>query len=333
MLASKWLKGFLILFALLLMGAWAFQGEALARAGGGRSMGSRGSRSATPPRPYSAPSPTQPSRPSYTPSPGPTTPTSPVQQPSSFWRSFGGGLLGGLVGGLLFRSLFGGPAAYGGPGSAAGGIGLLDILLLAGIAYLIYWYIKKKRQEAAVAEGPYQTSATVEPPAPGQAYQQPAYYKEPRPVDQDLEQGLAHIRQFDPSFDAKEFQDRCLDLFFKIQGAWANRDMAPVKNLLTDEMYQLLQADADRLKAENQINRLENIAVRAVDLTEAWQEAGQDYLTVRVYANLLDYTVDESTGQVLSGSKTDPVKFEEYWTLTRPVGPNPWQLSAIQQPG
>jgi predicted lipid-binding transport protein (Tim44 family) len=25
------------------------------------------------------------------------------------------------------------------------------------------------------------------------------------------------------------------------------------------------------------------------------------------------------------------VKFEEYWTLTRPVGPNPWKLSAIQQ--
>jgi predicted lipid-binding transport protein (Tim44 family) len=50
-----------------------------------------------------------------------------------------------------------------------------------------------------------------------------------------------------------------------------------------------------------------------------------------VYANLLDYTTDES-GVVVSGNKTDPVKFEEYWTFTRPVGPNPWKLSAIQQP-
>ncbi|MDP2725774.1 MAG: TIM44-like domain-containing protein, partial [Syntrophales bacterium] len=79
------------------------------------------------------------------------------------------------------------------------------------------------------------------------------------------------------------------------------------------------------------INRLENIAVRTVDITEVWQEAGKDFITVRLYANLLDYTVDEESGQVVSGSKTEPVKFEEYWTFTRPVGNNPWQLSAINQ--
>jgi predicted lipid-binding transport protein (Tim44 family) len=260
--------------------------------------------------------------------------TPPPSQPSSFWRSFGGGLLGGLAGGLLFRSLFGGPSAYGGMGGGGGGIGLFDILLLAGIAYLIYWYIKKKRREA-VAEGPYQsTSQTVQLP-----YQHtyPPVYDTPQPQiqdqrDWDLEQGLGYIRQMDPSFDEARFQDLCMDTFFKIQGAYANRDMSPVRNLLTGEMYQVLQGDADKLKTDRQINRLENIAVRSVDLTEAWQESGQDFITVRVYANLLDYTVDETSGQVLSGSKTEPVKFEEYWTFTRQVGSNPWQLSAIQQP-
>ena len=74
-----------------------------------------------------------------------------------------------------------------------------------------------------------------------------------------------------------------------------------------------------------------NIAVRTVDITEVWQEAGQDFITVRFLANLLDYTIDESTKQVLTGSRTEPVKFEEYWTFTRSVGNNPWQLSAINQ--
>jgi predicted lipid-binding transport protein (Tim44 family) len=261
--------------------------------------------------------------------------TPPPSQPSSFWRSFGGGVLGGLAGGLLFRSLFGGPSAYGGMGGGfGGGIGLFDILLLAGIGYLIYWYIKKKRQEAAATAGYYQSgSQTVQMPQPTF----PPVYDTPQPQPQehrdwDLEQGLSYIQQMDPGFDTARFQDMCMDVFFKIQGAWANRDMAPVRNLLTDEMYQLLQEDAAKLKAEGQINRLENIAVRSVDITEAWQESGRDYITVRVYANLLDYTVEEASGQVLSGSKTDPVKFEEYWTFTRQVGNNPWQLSAIQQP-
>ena len=164
-------------------------------------------------------------------------------------RSFGGGLLGGLAGGLLFRSLFGGPSAQSGTGAGAtggGGIGLMDILLLAGIAYLIYWYIKKKRREAEATAGYYQSSGNVElPPQP----QYPPVYDQPQAAalgsDQDLERGLANIRQYDPYFDEAKFQEWGTDTFFKIQGAWANRDMATVRTLLTDEMYRIFQGDAE----------------------------------------------------------------------------------------
>jgi predicted lipid-binding transport protein (Tim44 family) len=135
----------------------------------------------------------------------------------------------------------------------------------------------------------------------------------------------------DSSFDEKKFQDLCMDQFFKIQGAWANRDVSGVRNLLTDEMYRIVKDDSEKLKSDRKINKLENIAVRSVDIVEAWQESGRDFITIRFYANLLDYTVDETTGQVVLGSKTEPVKFEEYWTFTRLVGNNPWQLSAINQ--
>ncbi len=330
MVLKTWTKGVLALFALLFLCTWAFHVDAWARVGGGGSSGSRGSRSMSAPTPYTAPRPTQPS-PSVNPT-RPSTPTPGATAPSSggFLRSFGGGLLGGLAGGMLFHSLFGGSSASG--GATGGGIGLMDILLLAGIGYLVYWYIKKKRQEAEATSGYYQSSGTVElPPQP----QYPPAYDQPQAAapqgDQDLERGLANIRQFDPGFDEAKFQDMCMDTFFKIQGAWANRDMGPVKNLLTDEMYRIFQQDADQLKAQKKINRLENIAVRSVDITEAWQESGSDFITVRVYANLLDYNVDETTGQVVEGSKTEPVKFEEYWTLTRSVGNNPWQMSAINQ--
>jgi predicted lipid-binding transport protein (Tim44 family) len=148
----------------------------------------------------------------------------------------------------------------------------------------------------------------------------------------DVRAGLRYIRQMDPGFNEPAFQDGCMDTFFKIQGAWATREMSSVRPLLTDEMYHTIQNDAERLKTEKRINKLDNIAVRSVDIVEAWQESGKDYITVRFYANLVDYTVDETSGQVVSGSRTDPVKFEEYWTFVRPVGSNPWQLSAITQP-
>jgi predicted lipid-binding transport protein (Tim44 family) len=56
-------------------------------------------------------------------------------------------------------------------------------------------------------------------------------------------------------------------------------------------------------------------------------------VTVFFTANLLDYTVDDKTGQVVAGDKLNPLKFQEFWTFCRDVGTSRWQLSAINQPG
>ena len=73
------------------------------------------------------------------------------------------------------------------------------------------------------------------------------------------------------------------------------RDMSPVRDLLTPEIYETMQKDCDRMRAERHIDRMENIAVRSVDVTEAWQESGRDYVTVHFLASMLDYTIDERT--------------------------------------
>ena len=301
--------------------------QAWARAGGGGSFGSRGFRS------YSSPSrnyyrPTTPAQP-------PTEPRSPYAAPmpqspgGGFMRSLAGGMLGGLLGGMLFRSL--GFAGFGGMG---GGFGLMDLVILGAIGLAIYWVVKQRSQPASI-EGPHQRQSASqagvawserEPERYQGTASQATMVQEP-----DLNQGLAHIRQMDPGFEEGRFREACTDLFFKVQAAWANRDLEPIRTILTPQMSTQLGADVMRLKTERKINRLDNIAVRSIELTEAWQEQGQDYVTVRFLANLLDYTVDEVTAQVVDGSRTDPVKFEEYWTVTRPVGPNPWALTAINQ--
>jgi len=295
--------------------------DAFARAGGGMSSGSRGSRSfSSPSRSSSAPSP---SRQSVAPS-QPMSPQMPGQQPS-MWRSLAMGVAGGFLGSMLFSGLSHGMGSGGFGGS---GFGLVEILLLGGLLYIIYMFIKKRKEAASTAGYSYQTGAS---PSTGQ---QTGFADSPRDqgnAEGDAQTGLRHIRQMDPSFDEARFSDLCMDNFFKIQGAWINRDMTVVKNILTQEMFGILQRDGDKLKAEKKINKLDNIAVRSVEITEAWQEGGTDFITVRIVASLLDYTVSES-GDVLSGSKTEPVKFEEYWTFTRPVGNNNWQLSAINQP-
>jgi predicted lipid-binding transport protein (Tim44 family) len=306
-------KFFTVMAAVMFLGITVMEHSAHARAGSSRSMGSRGSRS------YS-----RPASPSYQPSQRSAPTPSPYQpqQSGGFLRNMAGGMLGGMLGSMLFR----GTGFAGSGGMGGGGIGLFEILLLAGIGYLIYRFIKKKRADSNLntyAQGGYQDTSAA-----------PMYntsYQDNQPQADGVDAGLSHIRQMDGSFDENRFNDTAMDIFFKIQGAWMNRDLTPVSGLLTDEMKRIFQEDLDKLLRNKQINRLENIAVRNVEIEEAWQESGQDYITALIYANLLDYTTDDTSGAVVSGSKTDPVKFEEYWTFTRPVGNNPWRLSAINQ--
>ena len=321
MAKGKWVKTAVFMCAFLFVLCYVLEFDSWARVGGGFSSGSRGSRSfSSPSRPSPGPSQTY-----GTPS-GPTPPAQqPIQQPGGgLFRGMLGGLAGGFLGSMLFRSLgWGGQ----GDGTEGGGIGFIEIALIAVLLFLLYRFIKRRR-EAATAGAYYQGTE-----AAGSTYQPPyGSGYDAAPAGTDTASGLRHIKQMDPYFDEQKFQDLCMDYFFKIQGAWTVRDLSSVRNLLTSEIYQTMQNDAERLKADKKINRLDNIAVRSVDITEAWQEQGQDYVTVHFYANLLDYVVDENSGQVLSGSKTDPVKFEEYWTFTRSVGNNAWQLSAITQP-
>jgi predicted lipid-binding transport protein (Tim44 family) len=316
-----------VLVAVVAMIAMLVPDEAWARAGGGISSGSRGTRSfSSPSRSYSAPS----SSPSSQPLTQPRSATvpAPMAQPApagGFLRGIAGGVLGGMLGGMLFSSL---GFAGGQAGGFGGGFGLMDLLLLAGIGYLIFWFIRRNQAAREVPATGYYERATMEPDGVGTAA---ATLGPPPASAEDLARGLSHIRQMDPRFDEAGFRESCTDLFFQIQGAWTRRDLERMRPFLSEEMQGVFGKQIGELKEKRQVNRLENITVRSIEPTEAWQEQGKDYITVRFLANLLDYTVDEGSGKIVAGSDSLPVKFEEYWTWTRPVGPNPWRLGAINQ--
>lgn len=303
--------------------------DALAKAGGGKSggMGSRGSKT------YSAPakpsqSPSSPSQVQKQQQAVPSSPTAQAAQPSR-WGGFMGMMAGGILGGLIGNMLFSSFAQAGGSGSY-GGPGLFDIILIGLIIFIIYKFIssRRKAQQPSYAGGYQQYSGLDNQ----QQTQIPGFGSEGAVTStvEDLQRGLSHIRQLDGAFDERRFSDAATDIFFKVQAAWMARSMEPVRRLLTQEMYNLMTQEVEKLKIDRRINRLENIAIRNVEITEAWQEEGKDFITVEINANVLDYITDEA-GRVIEGSNTEPVRFVEYWTFTRPAGPNQWQLSAIQQ--
>ncbi|NSW84763.1 MAG: Tim44 domain-containing protein [Syntrophobacteraceae bacterium] len=329
----------LALSAVLFFGlSVVLESYAWARAGGGRSMGSRGSRT------FSTPStPTRPTTPAPTPSsPGMSTPgrqQTPGSQPATggtFGRSpFLQGLAGGLAGGFLGSMLFGGMGHAGGAAgqSGGGGIGFLEILIIGAGIYFLMKFLRRRREQTA--EAGYSSHAgrmeiPSSTPSGTPAYLGGSSAEPVRPYD-EVEKGFQDIKRFDPGFDEESFKETVQDIFFRIQAGWMNRSLDGIGRWLTSEMAENFTAEFDRLKREGRSNRLENIAVRKVEPSEVWQESGKEYVTVLFTANLLDYTVDDRTGEVVSGSKLDPVKFQEFWTFCRDIGASQWQLCAINQ--
>lgn len=130
-----------LLSAVLFLSITVLEYNAHARAGGSRSFGSSGSRSYS--RSAGPSSQTSQSRQQYAPAPG----TNQQQAGGGFMRNMAGGIAGGMLGSMLFSS-FAGAGGGMGNGVGGGGIGLFEMILLAGGGYLLYRYIKKRRSAA-----------------------------------------------------------------------------------------------------------------------------------------------------------------------------------------
>jgi len=287
--------------------------DAWARA---RSGGSRGSRT------YSAPARPAPTSPDVPASPSRAQTPSPSPQRPGLFGGLGG--FGGILGGLLLGGLLGG-LLFGAHGF---GIGLLDILLVGGGLFLLVTLLRRRqaREPAYAMAG---QPAMAAQPATETGWTRPVTVEAPADRS-DLGRGVSHLRTLDPAFDPAALTTLAGRVFVRVQESVMARDLTPLREYLAPEMLAVLQAQCDQLKSSRLTNRIERIEVRGAELTEAWQEGGRDYATVGIQASLLDYTVNDGTGAVVEGSRAEPQVVEEFWTFTRPVGPQPWRLAAIQ---
>lgn len=246
-------------------------------------------------------------------------------QPGGFGKGMMGGLIGGALGGMLLGSLF---------GASGSGMGILPLLLLGGAGYFLY---KRFANRPATPSG----SATQAPfganlfKGGAGGFGGSSVPPVPPPITpiretDTIEGGLAEIRLSDPGFDEKHFLEVASDVFFKIQAGWMRRDLSSYSHLLGTQLAAEYERHFGEMKEKGQLNKLESIAVRRLEIAAAGSENGEDFVTVLFTANLLDYTVDEKTGALVEGSMTEPVKFAEQWTWARPVRTENWRLEGIE---
>jgi predicted lipid-binding transport protein (Tim44 family) len=282
-----------------------------ARAGGGKSMGSRGARTyhpneAQPMQRSVQPPATAPSQ-AARPAPGMA---SPMGQPSFFQRHpFLTGLFGGFLGAGLFGMLLGNPAwAADGSGLGSSMGFLLQILLIAGLAWLAFriW-----RSRSAAGPG-------VRPMARGY---EPAYAGA-------VPAGAA-ANPVEVAITPADYESWGA-LLAGIQDAWSRGDLGALRRFVTPEMLGYFSDELSALASRGLENKVEQVELLKGDVEETWAEAEMEYATARLRWRALDHTSRIGTGEVVEGSRSAPTEATEVWTFARARGGS-WLLSAIQQ--
>ena len=281
-------------------------GLADARAGGGSSFGSRGSRTwSAPPVTRTAPYAATPMQRSMT----PNAPSRGYASPgyggrSPFMSGLMGGFIGAGIGGLLFGHGF-----WGGGTGFGGFLGfLLQIFLLV---MLVRFLIRLFRgQRPAFAGGP---NIFARNGAPG-----------PMPMGGGASASGPPIAIGPSDYTAFE------QLLQAVQAAWTAHDLNALRAMTTPEMLAYFGEQLGEQESRGVRNSVSNVTLLQGDLAEAWNEGNRDYATVAMRFSMIDVTRD-TAGRVVDGSATEHQTAAELWTFMRASGGGHWLLSAIQQ--
>ena len=253
------------------------------------SGGSRGNRTFnTPPTTNTAPKPAAPIERSMT-QPGKNTATPGVKTPSTatapsrFGSGFGGLLMGGLLGAGLF-GLLSGAGLFGGLSGFASFLGLLlQVALIAGIAYLVISYFRNRNQPALARA----SSGTGGGFAARHAQQLSAGHGRDWRL-RGLQPALSRSSKAD--FDAFE------KLLGDIQTAYAREDVDALGDMTTPEMLSYFARIWPTRSAKACAGRSSDVKLLQGDLSEAWQEPGTDYATVAMRFSMIEVKLDRNYG-------------------------------------
>ncbi len=240
---------------------------------------------------------------------------------SGFGKGLAGGLLGGAIGGLLLGSLF---------GMGGDGMGILPLLLLGGAGYFLFRRFTKARQGATFPGNSFSRNSSNEMSQKGQINDN-VHTQPPIPDQcQSLQDGIHQIQSTDPGFDINYFTEIASDVFFQVQAGWMHKDLTSYQHLLGEQLASEYKQHFKIMREQGHINKLESIAIRKVEPVDAGNNGPEDFITVLFKANLLDYTVDENSGDLIEGDMTTPIKFAEKWTWARSVNTEDWKLEQIE---
>lgn len=266
-----------------------------ARMGGGRSFGGRPSMST----------------PAQRPAMNQQTPQRQTQAAPGVQQRPGMGMMGGLFGGLLAGTLLGSLLSGNGLG---GGGGIMDLLLIALLAYIGYMLYKRFKQRSAQQPSPaaanysssFQNTAETAKQGWNILRQDPDYTASTASPSVDVPAG----------FNVEEFIKGAKMAYTRMQQSWDKRDLADIAQFATPAVMNVLK---EQLAVDKTPGHTDLIMVNAELLgveTSGNEQRAQVYFDVLMRED---------------PSQPTPSSVREIWHFLRTSQNGNWKLDGIQQ--
>ncbi len=159
------------------------------------------------------------------------------------------------------------------------GIIILVLILIAG-----GYFASKKHKKGST--NPYTGVASTLPPE-----------AEQRAVDA--------IRAEDPDFSQEQFKIYVNDVFLRVQEAWEAKNWKIVRPYESDKLFSVHERQLQEFIDGKKTNHMDGQCIISTQIAAFRHDGENDVVTVRLNATMLDYTTDDETGNLISGSKTE----------------------------
>lgn len=200
-------------------------------------------------------------------------------------------------------------------GDLPGGIGsyvFFVIVAIIVIGYLIANSGKRKKKNNGSSSQQHTSGSSGSAQTRGQTPTGGAQYRSLRPISE--------YAQYDPSFNSAAMTEKLSNLYVQMQNAWQDKDISSLQPYLSGALYGQMDRQLEALRKRNRTNYIERIAVLSVALKGFYQDGGRDHIVAELRTRIVDYTLSDEDGSLISGSRTAE-KFMTYeWQLSRETG-------------
>lgn len=121
----------------------------------------------------------------------------------------------------------------------------------------------------------------------------------------------------DPQVTEPALRARLEMIYARLNAAWSERDLGPVRGLVSDGLYDYLSYWVVAYRSQGLRNVLTDMRTTRTEIAKVSRDRYYDAITIRIWATGKDYVVRDPDGAHVRGSRHRDRAYSEYWTMIR----------------